>query len=143
MEEDQEKPHDPSDHFGGIEKQRTFVGNEVGFEVNMEEIIEATRQLNRMLKESNEYKRFVRAHNALHANEELYMKLKQLKDRYKEVQTYWEGNPFDEIYRLCAEHDWLLHNSLINEYLRAESAFSRLVRRMLDEVTADFPIDFD
>lgn len=109
----------------------------------MEEIIAATRHVNELLKESREYRRFVHARNSLRSNDELYEKLRGLKQRYKEVQTYWEDNPYDEIYRMCAEHDWLLHNSVVNEYLRAESALSRLVRRMLDEITADFPMDFE
>ena len=70
-------------------------------------------------------------------------KLRELKERYKEIQTYWEGNPYDEIYKLCDENDWLLHNSVVNEYLRAESALSRLIRRMMDEVTADLVVDFE
>ena len=41
-------------------------------------------------------------------DEDLYRKLRDLKNRYKEVQIYWEDNPYDEIYRLCDENDWLL-----------------------------------
>ena len=109
----------------------------------MEEIIEATKKLNQMLKDSREYKRFIHARTSLRANEDLYRQLKELKQKYKDIQTYWEDNPYDEIYRLCDDNDRLLHNSVINEYLRAESALSRLIRRMLDEVTRDFPIDFE
>lgn len=108
-----------------------------------DQIIAATRHLNQLVRESTEYKRYVHARTALRANEELYQQMRALKDRYKEVQTYWEGNPYDEIYRLCAENDWMLHNSVVNEYLRAESALSRLFRRILDEMTADFTMDFE
>ena len=109
----------------------------------MEEILTATRHVNELLKGSREYKRFVLAKNALRSNADLYQQLRELKNRYKDVQAYWEGNPYDEIYRLCEEHDRLLHNSVVNEYLRAESAMSRLIRRMMDEVTADINIDFE
>ncbi len=109
----------------------------------MEDIIEATKKLNQMLKESREFKRYIHAKTSLRANEDLYRQLKELKQKYKEVQTYWEDNPYDDIYRLCADNDWLLHNSVVNEYLRAESALSRLVRRMMDEMMRDFPIDFE
>ena len=87
----------------------------------MEEIIEATKKLNQMLKDSREYKRFIHARTSLRANEDLYRQLKELKQKYKDIQTYWEDNPYDEIYRLCDDNDRLLHNSVINEYLRAES----------------------
>ena len=109
----------------------------------MEDVIAASRHVNELLKESKEYRRFIHAKNSLRANDDLYQKLKELKARYIEVQTFWEGNPYDEIYRMCAENDWLLHNSVVNEYLRAESALSRLIRRLMDEITMDFPLDFD
>lgn len=109
----------------------------------MEDIIAATRHVNQLLKASEEYKRFVFARNALCANVDMYQRLKTLKARYTDVQTYWDGNPYDEIYRMCEENDELLHNSVVNEYLRAESALSRLIRRMMDELTADFHIDFE
>ena len=99
----------------------------------MEDIIAATRHVNQLLKASEEYKRFVFARNALCANMDMYQRLKTLKARYTDVQTYWDGNQNDE----------LLHNSVVNEYLRAESALSRLIRRMMDELTADFHIDFE
>ncbi|MBO6162303.1 MAG: YlbF family regulator [Eubacterium sp.] len=109
----------------------------------MEDVIAASRHVNELLKESMEYRRFIHAKNSLRANDDLYQKLKELKARYVEVQTFWEGNPYDEIYRLCADNDWLLHNSVVNEYLRAESALSRLIRRLMDEITRDFPLDFE
>ena len=109
----------------------------------MDEILNATRHVNQLLKESKEYKRFIFARNQLRANADLYERLKNMKNRYKDVQAYWDGNPYDEIYRICQENDELLHNSVVNEYLRAESAFSRLIRNMVDEVTAGFHIDFE
>jgi len=109
----------------------------------MEDIIAATRHVNELLKQSEEYKRFAFARNALRTNMDLYNQVKELKHRYTDVQTYWEGNPYDEIYRMCQENDELLHNSVVNEYLRAESALSRLIRRMVDEITDGFHISFE
>ncbi len=109
----------------------------------MDEILEATRRINQLLKESKEYKRFVFARSALSSNSEMYQRVKELKQHYRDVQTYWEGNPYDEIYRMCQEQDELLHNSVVNEYLRAESAFSRLIRRVVDEAAAGFDMELD
>ena len=109
----------------------------------MEDIIAATRHVNQLLKASEEYKRFVFARNALCANMDMYQRLKTLKARYTDVQTYWDGNPYDEIYRICQENDELLHNSVVNEYLRAESALSHLIRSMVDIVVEGFHIDFE
>jgi cell fate (sporulation/competence/biofilm development) regulator YlbF (YheA/YmcA/DUF963 family) len=109
----------------------------------MDEILNATRYVNQLLKESKEYQRFIFARNQLRANTDLYQRLKEMKERYKDVQAYWEGNPYDEIYRICQENDELLHNSVVNEYLRAESALSRLIRMMVDTVVEGFHIDFE
>lgn len=109
----------------------------------MEDILEATKHVNELLKESKEYKRFIFARNQLRANSDMYQRLKEMKDRYKDVQTYWDGNPYDEIYRICQENDELLHNSVVNEYLRAESALSHLIRSMVDIVVEGFHIDFE
>ena len=48
---------------------------------------------------------------------------------------YTDGNPFDDILRLYYENDELLHNSVVNEYLRAESALSKLMRKVITRVT--------
>ena len=109
----------------------------------MDEILNATRYVNQLLKESKEYQRFIFARNQLRANTDLYQRLKDMKERYKDVQAYWEGNPYDEIYRICQENDELLHNSVVNEYLRAESALSHLIRMMVDTVVEGFHIDFE
>ncbi|MBR0146344.1 MAG: YlbF family regulator [Eubacterium sp.] len=109
----------------------------------MDEILNATRYVNQLLKESKEYQRFIFARNQLRANTDLYQRLKEMKERYKDVQAYWEGNPYDEIYRICQENDELLHNSVVNEYLRAESALSHLIRMMVDTVVEGFHIDFE
>ena len=40
-----------------------------------------------------------------------------------------------DIHKLYYENDELIHNSTVNEFLRAESALSRLVKRIMSEVT--------
>ena len=101
----------------------------------MDELILECKKLNNMLKESKEYKRYVSARNNLRRNEDLERKLSELYARNSEIQEY-SNDAFAETERLYSENDELLHNSIVNEYIRAESALCRLLRDMLD-VTAD------
>lgn len=101
----------------------------------MDELILECKKLNNMLKESKEYKRYVSARNNLRRNEDLERKLSELYARNSEIQEY-SNDAFAETERLYSENDELLHNSIVNEYIRAESALCRLLRNMLD-VTAD------
>ena len=68
------------------------------------------------------------------AKEKLYKELMEFKRRYTDIERYTDGNPYDELYRLYQENDELIHNSAVSEYLRAESAFSKLIRHVTDEI---------
>ena len=120
MGENQEKPDDTSYHIRGL---------------IMDEITNKCKELNHLLRESSEYITYVQAKNAIMANESLYYSPMDFKHMYTDVLHYTEGNPYDEILRMCNENDELLHNSTVNEYLRAESAFSRLVKKVLRETS--------
>ena len=101
----------------------------------MDELLPECRTLNNMLKDSKEYKKFVNARKNLRRNEDLERKLRELYARNREIQEY-SNNAYEETEKLYADNDDLLHNSIVNEYIRAESALCRLLRNMLD-ITAD------
>ena len=101
----------------------------------MDELIEQCRKLNQLIVDSKEYKNYIIARNSIQSDEGLYNELMEFKHRYEDVMKYTDGNPFDEIHRLYYDNDELIHNSTVNEYLRAESALSRLVRRIISEIT--------
>ena len=101
----------------------------------MDELMEECRKLNSMLKSSREYKSYISAKNHLRRNEDLEKKLRELYARNREIQEY-SNNAYEETEKLYADNDDLLHNSIVNEYIRAESALCRLLRNMLD-ITAD------
>ena len=101
----------------------------------MDEISNKCFELNILIRKSNEYKTYIRAKNAIMANEDLYNSLMEFKRVYSDIMKYTEGNPYDEILRIYNENDDLLHNSTVNEYLRAESAFSKLVKKVMSKVS--------
>ncbi len=92
------------------------------------EIAELCRELNRELKQSKEYQDFVRTRNVIRTDEDLVRQLSEFRSRYRDIQMYAEGNPYDELLRLTQENDWLIHNSVVSEFLKAENALSRLVQ---------------
>ncbi|MBO4864498.1 MAG: YlbF family regulator [Eubacterium sp.] len=104
-------------------------------------ILEKCTELNNLIKASPEYRNYINARNAIKADENLYSSLMNFKQHYTDVMQYTEGNPYDEIYKIYNENDDLLHNSTVNAYLRAESAFSRLIRQVIGEVSKDINIE--
>ena len=100
----------------------------------MDELKGALRNVNRLLKDSQEYKSYIFARNSLKSKEDLYREVMEFKRHYTDVEKYTEGNPYEELYRLYQENDELLHNSTVSEYLKAESAFSKLVKNSCDEM---------
>lgn len=108
----------------------------------MNELIKESRQLNRMIKNSKEYSKYIYARNALQMNEELYEKVREYKKKNYEIQTYGSENPYDEVIQLGKDYDEILHNSLANEYIRAENSLCKLLRQMFSEITADLTFDY-
>lgn len=103
----------------------------------MDDIAKVCQKLNHMIRESAEYQMYITARNNLKANEQLYNSLMDFKNRYSDVLKYTDGNPYDEIIRIYYENDDLIHNSIVNEYLRAESALSKLLRDVISGVMDD------
>ena len=101
----------------------------------MNDIIEECKKLNQMITDSKEYKNYVFAQSSIRSNEELYNSLMEFKNRYADVLKYTDGNPYDEILRMYYENDELLHNSTVNEFLRAESSLSKLIKSVISEIT--------
>ena len=107
----------------------------------MDELKGELRQVNRLIRDSQEYKSYIFAKNALKMKDELYRAVIEFKKRYADIERYTEGNPYDELYKLYVEYDELIHDSTVNEYLRAESAFSELIRMVTDEVFRGFSFE--
>ena len=107
----------------------------------MDELKGELRRVNRMIKDSQEYKSYIFAKNALKSKEELYRAVLEFKQRYADIERYTEGNPYDELYMLYVENEELIHDSTVNEFLRAESAFSGLIRTVTDELFRGFTFE--
>ena len=107
----------------------------------MDRLMEQCKELNLMIIESEEYRKYIFARNSIKSNEDLYSAVVDFKRRYEDVMKYTEGNPYDDILRIYYENDELLHNAVVSEYLRAESTLSKLIRRVLSEITNGIKFD--
>ena len=107
----------------------------------MNELIEECRKLNQMIMDSKEYKNYVFARSTINSNEDLSNQINEFLNRYNDVMRYTDGNPYDELLGLYNENDELIHNSSVNEFLRAKSSFSKLVKRLIDEISDGLDIE--
>ena len=101
----------------------------------MDKISEQCKELNMSILESEEYRSYIFARNSIKANEDLYNRVMEFKRRYEDIMKYTDGNPYDDILKLYYENDELLHNSVVNEFLRAESSLSKLMRKIIGNIT--------
>jgi cell fate (sporulation/competence/biofilm development) regulator YlbF (YheA/YmcA/DUF963 family) len=107
----------------------------------MSDIIAECRKLNQMLKESEEYRKYVQARKNLRANKDLYKSLKELKRLNADIHNYGGENRFDELTKMMNDYDDLLHNAVVSDFLRAESRLSGLIREMYSETAKDIYFD--
>jgi|GEM_PF-1186833 len=107
----------------------------------MSELTDESRKLNWLIMSSDEYKDYLAALDRLKENTELCSELQHFRDKYRDVLRYGEGNPYDELLKLYYDHDRLLHNAIVSEYLEAESTFTRLIKRVISDITEGLRID--
>ncbi|MBR1508294.1 MAG: YlbF family regulator [Eubacterium sp.] len=103
----------------------------------MSDIIDECRKLNQMLKDSEEYRKYVQARKNLRANKDLYKSLKELKRINADIHNYSGDNRFDDLSKMLIDYDDLLHNSVVSDFLRAESRLSGLIREMYSVTARD------
>ncbi len=108
---------------------------------SMSDIIAKCRELNQMLKDSEEYRKYVIARKNLRSNKDLYNRLKELKKINSDIHNYSGDNRFDDLIRMIHDYDDFLHNSVVSDFLRAESRLSELVQEMYSEIAKDIYFD--
>ena len=104
----------------------------------------AARELNRIVKESEEYGRYRCALEAVKTDAELYHSMNQFRRRNYELQTYEDGvNRYQEIYDLSHEYEEVLRNPLVIEFLLAEQILVRKLQEVYNIIAEDLEFDYD
>ena len=106
----------------------------------MNELVEECEKLNLMLRNSHEYKRYHKALSNLRRNSELYEEYIGFVQKNEEIQIVYQENALEELQRLYSDYDEMLHNSVVNEFIRAERRFFALLKEMLGAVASGVDI---
>ena len=106
-------------------------------------MIDHAKELNRIIKESEEYKRYQDALAAVRGNRELYDAMNSFRRRNYELQSYDDGiNRYQEIHNLGLEYENPLRHPLVNGFLMAEQMLSRKMADMYEEIAEGLEMDY-
>ena len=50
-------------------------------------------------------------------------------------------NPYDEVVALFEEYDAIVHDTIVNDFLRAERKLCRMLKTMYDEIADGLDVD--
>lgn len=106
-------------------------------------IIELSKQLNKEILESDEYRKLRRCKKALDKNPELRDQVQEFRKRNFQMHLENTGVDMAEAIRLEGEYKELLSNSVVTAYLNAELNFCRIAQRVSKNICRDIDIDLD
>lgn len=108
----------------------------------MLEVINECKQLNKRIKDTEEYRKYLNTKRALCDNIELYDKLKEFREKNYELQNRQGENPFDEVNDLVRDYDELLHNSVVSDFLKAEQRICKLMQQVYNSISEGLEFDY-
>ncbi len=108
----------------------------------MDDAVKLSRELNMHIRESEVYKNYLRSKAALLERPDLSKSLQEFKCKNVELQNN-EGldNPYDEVNNLFMEYDVLLHDTTVNDFIRAEQKLCRMMRLIYEGIADELDID--
>lgn len=127
MEKNEEKSYDTANHNRGI---------------MMKEVLEFSKELNQIIKASSVYKNYQTAKDKLMEQPELFERLREFHQKNRDIQNNEHiDNPYDEVNHLFIEYDALLHDTIVNEFIRAEQKLCLMMRNMYEHIADGLEID--
>ena len=108
----------------------------------MKEAINQSKRLNELIRQSEEYQRYMRAKKALYANQELAFRLKEFKMRNRDLQNISSNDAYDAVNNLVKDNDELLNDTIVNEYLRAEQKICRLMQQVFISISDGLELEY-
>ena len=101
-------------------------------------------QLNQIIKDSEEYQKYLRAKDKVKENVELYQAMNSFRRRNYELQSYDDGiNRYEEIHNLSLEYEKVLREPVVNDFLVAEQIFSRKLTEVYEVIVQGLELDYD
>ncbi len=106
-------------------------------------IIKSAQSLNKAIKDSEEYERYLYSLNKVKENQELYQAMNTFRKRNFELQSYRDGvNRYQEIHDLAVEYEKILRNPLVNDFLVAEQVISRKLEEVYELIVEGLVFDY-
>lgn len=106
-------------------------------------ITKEAHKLNQIIRESDEYNRYLAAKENVMNNQELYQAMNAFRRRNYELQSYKDGvNRYQEIHNLSLEYEKVLRNPLVNEFLMAEQILSRKMTEVYEVIADGLELDY-
>ena len=106
-------------------------------------ITDIAEQLNRAIRESEEYARYQHTMKVVMANPNLYHAMNTFRRRNFELQSYDDGvNRYQEIHNLGLEFEETLRNPIVNDFLIAEQVLSRKLEHVYEMIADGLELDY-
>ena len=111
-------------------------------ETDMSDVVELSKKLNETIKESEFYRNYLTCRERLYEHPDLLRGLNEFKKRNSEIQNRGSvDNPYDEVVALFEEYDAIVHDTIVNDFLRAERKLCRMLKTMYDEIADGLDVD--
>mgnify|MGYP003174461832 CR=1 FL=1 len=116
----------------------------------MTDTLELSRQLNACIKDSDVYKNYQYCKDKLRQKPEKLQQLMEfrkknsehhLKKNYEIQNNEMLDNPYDEVNNLFMEYDSIVHDTIVNDFIRAEQKLVRMMKLVYEQIADD--LDFD
>lgn len=106
------------------------------------DVMEAVRKLAVIIRETDVYKEYLHQREALKRQPELYDQVNEYRQKNFDIQTESDGTElFDRMEVFEREYREFRENPAVDEFLRAELAFCRMMQEINVLLTAE--IDFE
>lgn len=158
MEEDQEASDDTANHYGSVEDVRLIQYHEPiqvticrdidiiylrrNGDMSDTQIREATKKFAAYIQESDTYQEYLFQREKLKKQPELYEKVNEYRQRNFDLQNESDSEDlFDRMEEFEREYAKFRENPMVEDFLRAELAFCRMMQDIDVLLTAE--IDFE
>lgn len=106
-------------------------------------MIDRAKCLNQAIKDSDEYRNYIKALEEVRNDKELYDAMNSFRRKNFELQSYEDGiNRYQEIYGLALEYEEVLRQPKVNGFLIAEQMLSRKMTLMYEEIAEGLELDY-
>ena len=108
----------------------------------MSQIEDAMDGLMTAIRNSEEFIRYQAIKEKVHGFPKLESQITEFRKKNYEIQNNeMLDNPYDEVNNLFMEYDSIVHDTIVNDFIRAEQKLVRMMKLVYEQMADD--LDFD